>query len=206
MFGLNAGEDIVLVAACSRAVKKGRRPVAVNSLAGLPIYQRDRAVVIHFEDIRVIRLHMEPPVRIVVPPQPRTFRKYCAQSERTATSPSCKHSSAAQRGRDACGTAIRISASLSRRLSASFWRTPGQDPKAAKFAVLTPGPGMFVNVRNAPRVVIAALSGRPLFRRVSRCVRSCWRRRVCTRFHPRKQTWAVLQAIATRVFLPRGTH
>ena len=101
MFGLNAGEDIVLVAACSRAVKKGRRPVAVNSLAGLPIYQRDRAVVIRFEDIRVIRLHMEPPVRIVVPPQPRTFRKYCAQSERTATSPSCKQSSAAQRGRDA---------------------------------------------------------------------------------------------------------
>ena len=70
-------------------------------------------------------------------------------------------------------------------------RTPGQDPKAAKFAVLTPGPGMFVNVRNAPRVVIAALSGRPLFRRVSRCVRSCWRRRVCTRFRPRKRTWAV---------------
>ena len=85
-------------------------------------------------------------------------------------------------------------------------RTPGQDPKAAKFAVLTPGPGMFVNVRNAPRVVIAALSGRPLFRRVSRCGRSCWRRRVCTRFHPRKQTWTVLQAIATRTFLPRGTH
>ena len=31
---------------------------------------------------------------------------------------------------------------------------PNQGPKAAKFAVLTPGPGMFVNVRNAPRVVI----------------------------------------------------
>ena len=46
---------------------------------------------------------------------------------------------AAQRGRDAFGTATRISASLSRRLSASFWRTPGQDPKAAKFAVLNPG-------------------------------------------------------------------
>ena len=28
-------------------------------------------------------------------------------------------------------------------------------PKPAKFAVLTPDPGMFVNVRNAPRVVIA---------------------------------------------------
>ena len=48
---------------------------------------------------------------------------------------------------------------------------PDQGLKAAKFAVLTPGPGMFVNVRNAPRVVIAAPSGRPLFRRVSRCVR-----------------------------------
>ena len=32
---------------------------------------------------------------------------------------------------------------------------PVQDPKAAKYAVLIPGPGMFVNVRNAPRVVIA---------------------------------------------------
>ena len=62
--------------------------------------------------------------------------------------------SAAQRGRDACGTATRISTSLSRRLSALFAETP-------------------------------------LFRPVSRCVRSCWRRRVCTRFHPKKRTWAV---------------
>ena len=52
------------------------------------------------------------------------------------------------------GTATRINASLSRRLSAFFESTPSQDPKAAKYAVLTPGPGMFVNVRNAPRVVI----------------------------------------------------
>ena len=52
------------------------------------------------------------------------------------------------------GTATRISASLSRRLSAFFGSTPGQDPKAAKYAVLIPGPGMLVNVRNAPRVVI----------------------------------------------------
>jgi len=48
-----------------------------------------------------------------------------------------------------------MSASLSRRLSVSFWSTPDQGPKAAKFAVLIPDPGMFVNVRNAPRVVIA---------------------------------------------------
>ncbi len=32
------------------------------------------------------------------------------------------------------------------RLSAFFGRTPDQDPKAAKYAILTPGPGMFVNV------------------------------------------------------------
>ena len=37
------------------------------------------------------------------------------------------------------GTATRISASLSRRLSAFFGSTPDQDPKAAKFAVLPPG-------------------------------------------------------------------
>ena len=80
--------------------------------------------------------------------------KPCAQSEKTATSPNCKQSSAAQRGRDACGTATRISASLSRRLSAFFESTSGQGSKAAKFAVLTPCPGMFVNVRNAPRAVI----------------------------------------------------
>ena len=36
-----------------------------------------------------------------------------------------------------------------------------QDPKAAKFAVLIPGPGMLVNVRNAPRVVIPPPSETP---------------------------------------------
>ena len=36
-------------------------------------------------------------------------------------------------------TATRMSASLSRRLSAFFGSTPGQDPKAAKYAVLPPG-------------------------------------------------------------------
>ena len=68
------------------------------------------------------------------------------------------------------GTATRISASLFRRLSAFFGSTPGQDPKAAKYAVLTPGPGMFVNVRNAPRVVIAPPSETPP---VSPCVPLC---------------------------------
>ena len=40
----------------------------------------------------------------------------------------------------------------------------------AKYAVLTPGPGMFVNVRNAPRVVIAPPTETP---RVSPCVPLC---------------------------------
>ena len=68
---------------------------------------------------------------------------------------------AAQQGRDAFGTATCISASLSRRLSAFFESTSNQDPKAAKYAVLIPGPGMFVNVRNGPRVVIPPPSEMP---------------------------------------------
>ena len=68
---------------------------------------------------------------------------------------------AAQRGRDAYGTATRISTSLSRRLSAFFGSTPDQGPKAAKLAVLIPGPGMLVNVRNALRVVIPPPSETP---------------------------------------------
>ena len=47
---------------------------------------------------------------------------------------------------------------------------PGQGPKAAKYTFLIPGPGMFVNVRNAPRVVIAAPSETP---RVSPCEPLC---------------------------------
>ena len=42
-----------------------------------------------------------------------------------------------------------------------FVSTPGQGPKAAKYAVLAPGPGMLVNVRNAPRVVIPPPSEMP---------------------------------------------
>ena len=43
------------------------------------------------------------------------------------------------------GTATRISASLFRRLSACFGSAPGQGPKAAKFAVLSPGHAGFPN-------------------------------------------------------------
>ena len=59
------------------------------------------------------------------------------------------------------GAATRISASLLRRLSAFFGSTLGQGPKAAKYTFLIPGPGMLVNVRNVPRVVIAPPSETP---------------------------------------------
>ena len=56
---------------------------------------------------------------------------------------------------------MRLCASLFRRLSVSFRSASDQDLKAAKYVVLIPGPGMFVNVRNAPRVVIAPPSETP---------------------------------------------
>ena len=100
--------------------------------------------------------------------------------------------SRSQTGPRRLGTATRISASLSRRLSVFFVSTPGQGPKTAKYAVLTPGPGMFVNVRNAPRVVIPPPHPkRPVFRRVCPCVRFFEQSRVCTRFRERRQTWAI---------------
>ena len=67
------------------------------------------------------------------------------------------------------GTATRISASLSRRLSAFFGSTHDQDPKAAKFAVLNPGHAGFPKrversessdttpIRNAPCFAVWAV-------------------------------------------------
>ena len=52
----------------------------------------------------------------------------------------------------------------------AFGSTPDQGPKAAKFAVLTPGPGMFVNVQLVSRVMIAPPSETPP---VSLCVPLC---------------------------------
>ena len=80
--------------------------------------------------------------------------------------------SRSQTGPRRLGTTTRISASLSRRLSAFFWSTPDQDPKAAKFAVLTPGRVGFPNhTKHSLRAVIPPPLETPLFRPVSRCVR-----------------------------------
>ena len=55
------------------------------------------------------------------------------------------HGSRSPAGPRRLGTATRISASLSRRLSAFFESTLDQAPKAAKFAVLNPGHAGFPN-------------------------------------------------------------
>ena len=114
--------------------------------------------------------------RVVIPPPPRTFRKYCAQSEKNSNITKLQTDHAAQRGRDAFGTATRISASLSRRLSAFFGSTHDQAPKAAKFAVLNPGHAGFPKrversegsnsapIRNAPCFAVCAVVCDPLSR------------------------------------------
>ena len=66
-------------------------------------------------------------------------RRLCEQRQKISTSADEQQDHAAQRGRDASGQRRASCASLSRRLSAFFESTPDQDPKAAKFAVLSPG-------------------------------------------------------------------
>ena len=78
------------------------------------------------------------------------------------------------------GTATRISASLSRRLSAFFGSTSNQDPKAAKFAALPPGHAGFP--KRAERSEGSDTTPHPkhhLFRRVCPCVRFFSESRVC---------------------------
>ena len=101
------------------------------------------------------------------------FQQHVKHAEGNDTTPRLAHSESTERrvykpqlrqkrkrsrspaGPRRLGAATRISASLLRRLSAFFGSNLGQGPKAAKYIFLIPGPGMFVNVRNAPRVVIA---------------------------------------------------
>ena len=65
-----------------------------------------------------------------------------------------------------------LCASLSRRLSAFFGSTPGQDPKAAKFAVLTSGRAGFPKrVKRSEGSDTTPHPKHHLFRRVCPCVR-----------------------------------
>ena len=119
--------------------------------------------------------------RVVIPPPSHTQKALSAGCENRNFDRNEKRSRSPA-GPRRLRTATRMSASLFRRLSAFFGSTPGQDPKAAKYAVLIPGPGMFVNVQYVSRVVIPPRSKRPLFRRVCPCVRSFSESRVCTHF------------------------
>ena len=79
---------------------------------------------------------------------------------------------------------MRLCVSLSRRLSAFFESASGQDPKAAKFAVLTPGRAGFTKrTERSEGSDTTPHTKQPLFRRVCPCVRSFSESRVCTRFH-----------------------
>ena len=107
---------------------------------------------------------------VVIPPMSRTFRKYCAQSEKTAASPNCKkitQPSGAATPRDSdAHHAYRCSEGSLRSSRAP--PAKAQKRQSSPFSPLaTQG---FRNVRNAPRVEIAPPSETP---RVSPCKRLC---------------------------------
>ena len=77
--------------------------------------------------------------RVVIPPSSRTRGKALSTGHTSHNFDRNGKDHAAQRGRDASGQRRASCASLSRRLSAFFGSTPGQDPKAAKYAILPPG-------------------------------------------------------------------
>ena len=101
------------------------------------------------------------------------FTRDCAETLRTETEnlniSGRTTGSRSPAGPRRLGAATHMSASLSRRLSAFFGSTPGQDPKTAKFAVLNPSHAGFPKrvehsegsnsapVRNAPCFAVCAL-------------------------------------------------
>ena len=69
--------------------------------------------------------------RVVIPPPPRTFRKYCAQSEKTATSPSCKQIT------QPSGAATPRNSDAHKRIAVPkafcvLWEHPRPSPKSSK--------------------------------------------------------------------------
>ena len=139
-----------LLTACSIAGSKDNHPTSKNGklaalTSGRPAF-RQHAKHAEGSDTSHVSHTRKDPERMAYKPQFRQKKK----------------DHAAQRGRDAYGTATRISTSLSRRLFVSFRSASDQDPKAAKFAVLPPGHAGFPKraersegsnsspVRNAP--------------------------------------------------------
>ena len=102
-------------------------------------------------------------------------------------------------GQRRLGTATRMNASLSRRLSAFFGSATDQGPKAAKFAVLTPGHAGFPNrAKRSEGSDTTPHPKRPVFRRVSRCARFGGWGGVFTRQSPLKRALRRLWAMCER--------
>ena len=81
------------------------------------------------------------------------------------------------------GTATRISASLSRRLSAFFESTSRPRSQSGKVRRSDTRPGDVRERAERSEGSDSAPSEMPVFRRVSPCVRSFEQSRVCTHFH-----------------------
>ena len=90
------------------------------------------------------------------------------------------------------GTATRMSASLSRRLSAFFGSTPDQDPRTGKVCRFDTRPGDVCERAERSEGSDSTLCPkRPCFGvQAAVCAVRGWGG-VCTRFHPRKRTWAI---------------
>ena len=76
---------------------------------------------------------------VVIPPQPRTFRKYCAQSEKTATSPNCKKIT------QPSGAATPRNSDTHERIAVPqalcvLWEHPRPSPKSGKVCRFKPRP------------------------------------------------------------------
>ena len=90
------------------------------------------------------------------------------------------------------GTATRMGASLFRRLSAFFGSAPRPRPKRGKVRRSDTRPGeVCERAERSEGSDTTPHPKRPVFRPVSRCVRFFSESRVCTRFHPQKQTWGI---------------
>ena len=83
--------------------------------------------------------------RVVIPPPLSHARKIPSAGRGNRNFSKREKRSRSPAGPRRLGTATRISASLSRRLSAFFGSTHDQAQKAAKYAVLTPGHAGFPN-------------------------------------------------------------
>ena len=109
------------------------------------------------------------------------------------------HGSRSPAGLRRLGTATRMSASLFRRHSAFFESASGQDPKAAKFAVLTPGRAGFPkHAKRSEGRDTTPHPKRPLFRRVSPCVRSLSESRVVSTFTRESKRGPLVREIEKR--------